>query len=374
MSDEIDNPVVSPVVPEVAASTAPEVLPGSEAEPLAEVAVEVLPSAGEQLRSAREAKGMSIAEVAQSLMLAPRQVEAIESDDWAKLPGETFVRGFVRNYARLLKLDGDALLRRKNEQAAAAAAEVPNIELPQALAAEIPQVSHAKKRDKVTILAAGSMVVVALLVYFLLPENLFTPSVDKKAAEEAAKSSMLAPTPVPAGEAPVAPAAASVANAGDAAPTVAVPAPVVVPPAAAPVAPATPPAAPAAVPPAPAAPVAAAAPSNAPAPAPVAAPAAKAAPAAVVAPATPAASAAVPAGAVRLKFSFAQESWVEVTDKNGQKLMSSRNAGGSEREAAGVPPLTVVIGNASHVKLSANGKAVELSPRSKEDVARLIVQ
>lgn len=360
MSDEIDKPVVVDAVP----ADAPEALPGRESEPLPEVVVEVLPSAGEQLRSAREAKGMSISEVAQSLMLAPRQVEAIEGDDWAKLPGETFVRGFIRNYARLLKLDGDALLRRKSEQAAEAAAVVPNIELPQALAAEIPQAGHAKKRDKATILAAGSMVVVALLVYFLLPENLFAPSADKKAADDAAKPAMLAPTPVPAGEATAAQPAVAPANAGDAAPAMAVPTPVVVPPVSAPVAPAAPAVAPS---------VASAAPAAAPVQAPAATPApvAKAAtPAPAAVPATPA----VPAGAVRLKFNFSQDSWVEVTDKTGQKLISSKNTGGSEREAAGVPPLTVVVGNASHVKLLANGKAVELSPRSKEDVARLIIQ
>lgn len=353
MSDEINKPVVLDAAP----SDLPEVQPGSEPEPVPEPVVEILPSAGEQLRCAREAKGMSVAEVAQSLMLAPRQVEAIEGDDWAKLPGETFVRGFIRNYARLLKLDGDALLRRKSEQAAEAAAVVPNIELPQALAAEIPQAGHAKKRDKATILAAGSMVVVALLVYFLLPENLFAPSADKKAADDSAKPSMLAPTPVPAGEALAAPPAVAPANAGDTVPATAAPAPVVVPPVTAPAAPVAPVVAPPAAPALP--------------PATVPAPVAKVAtPVAAAAPATPA----VPVGAVRLKFNFSQDSWVEVTDKTGQKLISSKNLGGSEREAAGVPPLTVVVGNASHVKLLANGKTVDLSPRSKEDVARLIIQ
>lgn len=363
MSDEIDKPVVVEAVP----ADAPEVLPANEPEPLPEAVIEALPSAGEQLRSAREAKGMSIAEVAQSLMLAPRQVEAIEGDDWAKLPGETFVRGFIRNYARLLKLDGDALLRRKSEQAAEAAAVEPNIELPQALAAEIPQVGHAKKRDKATILAAGSMVVVALLVYFLLPENLFAPSADKKAADDVAKPAMLAPTPVPAVETPAVPPVAAPANVGDTAPTMAVPTPVVVPPVSAPAAPAAPVVAPVA----PAVPAAATpAQASAATPAPVAKAAAPASATAPTAPSVPA----VPAGAVRLKFNFSQDSWVEVTDKTGQKLISSKNTGGSEREAAGVPPLTVVVGNASHVKLLANGKAVELSPRSKEDVARLIIQ
>jgi transcriptional regulator with XRE-family HTH domain len=66
---------------------------------------------GQQLRSAREARKLSVPEVAQSLKLAPRQVAAIESEDWGALPGNTMIRGFVRNYARVLNLDADALMR-----------------------------------------------------------------------------------------------------------------------------------------------------------------------------------------------------------------------------------------------------------------------
>src|SRR5207249_6781224 len=66
--------------------------------------------AGAQLRATREAFGLSLEEVAQQLKLAPRQVIALEDEDFAQLPGRTFVRGFARNYARLLNLDGDQLL------------------------------------------------------------------------------------------------------------------------------------------------------------------------------------------------------------------------------------------------------------------------
>jgi len=71
--------------------------------------------AGAMLAAAREAAGLSIDAVAGQLKLAPRQVRAIEAGDFAALPGRTFVRGFARNYARLLGLDaasaiGPALL------------------------------------------------------------------------------------------------------------------------------------------------------------------------------------------------------------------------------------------------------------------------
>lgn len=68
-------------------------------------------SVGEQLRLAREAAQLSLDEVAHALKFSPRQIESLEADNFAALPGATIVRGFVRSYARLLKLDADALLQ-----------------------------------------------------------------------------------------------------------------------------------------------------------------------------------------------------------------------------------------------------------------------
>jgi cytoskeleton protein RodZ len=67
---------------------------------------------GLELASAREARGLTLAEVAQSLKFAPRQLEALEQERFAELPGGTFVRGMVRSYARLLKIDPEPLLGR----------------------------------------------------------------------------------------------------------------------------------------------------------------------------------------------------------------------------------------------------------------------
>lgn len=68
-------------------------------------------SVGQRLRDARAAAGLTVAEVAQSLKFSARQILLLEADDYAALPGNTIVRGFVRSYARLLKIDGDSLLR-----------------------------------------------------------------------------------------------------------------------------------------------------------------------------------------------------------------------------------------------------------------------
>lgn len=68
-------------------------------------------SVGQQLRAARLDAKLSVTDVAQALKFSPRQIELLEQDDHAALPGMTIVRGFVRSYSRLLKLDTDALLR-----------------------------------------------------------------------------------------------------------------------------------------------------------------------------------------------------------------------------------------------------------------------
>ena len=60
---------------------------------------------GELLAQAREKAGFSTADVARQLKLSVGQVEALEAGQFERLPGSVFVRGFIRNYARLVKLD-----------------------------------------------------------------------------------------------------------------------------------------------------------------------------------------------------------------------------------------------------------------------------
>ncbi len=69
-------------------------------------------SVGEILARERTARGFTLEDVAQQLKFGPRQLEALEQDRFDRLPGGTFARGMVRSYARLLKLDADALLAR----------------------------------------------------------------------------------------------------------------------------------------------------------------------------------------------------------------------------------------------------------------------
>jgi len=68
-------------------------------------------NAGDILKAARIAAGFSLGEVSHRLKLSARLLDAIEADDRTKLPEAVYVRGYVRNYARLLRLDPEPLLK-----------------------------------------------------------------------------------------------------------------------------------------------------------------------------------------------------------------------------------------------------------------------
>ncbi|MFC5300937.1 helix-turn-helix domain-containing protein [Azospira restricta] len=284
-----------------------------------EVAVAAKPSVGERLRAAREAKGLSAADVAAALKLSPRQIEALETGNWSGLPGHAFIRGFVRNYARFAQLPIDELLADLD----APAPTPPRLDLPQNATAVMPPVGQAQKRDYAAVLAGFVLVAVAVVAYFVVPPDLWQ-SAPKEEAPAATGPAPLFPPGGPAGDAGSAPVAA-------------------------------------------AAPTGAAAAQEA-----VAAPPALATAAAESAAKEVPAAAAVSANALKLRF--AQPSWVEVRDRSGQIIFSQLNPAGSEREVDGQPPYSLVVGNAAHVTVSYQGRNVELQPRSKDDVARITVE
>src|ERR1043165_3330850 len=77
----------------------------AEDEHIADVAL------GERLKRAREAKGMSLDDVANRTRIPIRHLQNIEREDWDALPAVTYAIGFVRNYANAVGLDGATLAR-----------------------------------------------------------------------------------------------------------------------------------------------------------------------------------------------------------------------------------------------------------------------
>lgn len=66
---------------------------------------------GEQLRTAREARGLSIDYIADETNIAKRYLTALENEDFSVFPGEPYIIGFLRNYAEYLGLESAALIQ-----------------------------------------------------------------------------------------------------------------------------------------------------------------------------------------------------------------------------------------------------------------------
>ncbi len=313
--------------------------PSSPAAPISVEAAEPSPPAGptpgEQLRSERERQGLSVGEVARQLKLATRQVEALERDDHASLPGSIFVRGFLRNYARALGLDADALVRQAfgesdapppaGPAAGATPAPAPS-PLQDKSPLNVPVESGApRRRGAAPWIAAGAVLAVAAVaaVVLLAGRGPATPSSTEVAVGGAGPAAIVQPAemPPPAASAPEAAPEASPAREAEVA------------------------LAPARSEPEPAAPVD-----------------------------EPVTAGVIGTRGPEMHFSFSRESWVEIRDGDGRVIFSQLNPEGSERVIRGKPPLEVVVGNASGVALAYRGKSVDLGPHTRTDVARLTLE
>lgn len=287
------------------------------------------------LRRTREAKGLSIGDIAQALKFSPRQLEAIEADDHAGLPGTTFVRGAIRSYARYLKLDPIPLLALLDATAPAA---LPDVRPPQNMGTAMSD-RGGRLISPLFILSFLLLLLTALIgAWHYLGGVLSIPPSEPATAV----SPVEAPQPV------VSP------------PALVEPTPVENPPAQ--VAPAPVPASPAA---APAAPTAASPQSGSPQPPSSSAPAV-----APVAPAAPA-PAVSQAGTRQLVFLFAARSWVELRDASNQVIFTGEQMPGSRQAITGRPPFQLIIGNAAKVELTDGERKVDLRPYTRAEVARL---
>ena len=65
---------------------------------------------GRRLKARREELNLTIHDVSAQMHLEPRVIEALESDDYSSLPAPLYVRGYLRGYAKVLKIDADSLL------------------------------------------------------------------------------------------------------------------------------------------------------------------------------------------------------------------------------------------------------------------------
>jgi cytoskeletal protein RodZ len=67
-------------------------------------------SIGEKLRLAREARGIALREISEQTRISIRYLEAIEADDYKRLPGGIFNRSFIRAYAKFVGVEEHSAL------------------------------------------------------------------------------------------------------------------------------------------------------------------------------------------------------------------------------------------------------------------------
>jgi cytoskeleton protein RodZ len=85
---------------------------------------------GETLRQARLAAGIDLEEAERTIRIRIRYLHALESEEWAVLPGDAYARGFLRTYADFLGLDGNALVDEYDRHAVSAQPDHHPAELP----------------------------------------------------------------------------------------------------------------------------------------------------------------------------------------------------------------------------------------------------
>lgn len=269
-------------------------------------------SLGQTLAAERERQGLSRADVAQRLHMSAYQIEAIETGDYSRLPRGTFLRGFVRNYAKVLAVPADSVLGLLSETAPSE--KKPGIVVPTYNIRFDP----LGERLQSPYVKAATLAVVAVVIAFAA---MYWWLFIRPTATGAGARRSVAPPPVAATVPPA-------------------PAPQPPPPQSEPVA-------------------------MAPAPARVEAkPEAKK-------PEPPKVAA---AEGSTLKFRFKGASWVEIRDAKGKLLLSRLNQPGSEAEVSGKPPFNVIVGNAPEVQLFYNDQEFDLEPHTKVAVARFTVE
>lgn len=67
-------------------------------------------SIGNILRTERETQGRTLTEVSKAVYIKTKYLSALEEENFAVIPGEVYVKGFIRAYASYLGMDGEELV------------------------------------------------------------------------------------------------------------------------------------------------------------------------------------------------------------------------------------------------------------------------
>ncbi len=123
---------------------------------------------GEYLHDARVAKGIDLRDAAQQTRISMQYLKALEQEDFSKLPGEVFVRGFLKNYGRFLNLDESEVIKRYSElksKAAPPAAAVPPQQQQQVDHAAASSAEKVREETPLEPFIWGAVIAVLFLVF-----------------------------------------------------------------------------------------------------------------------------------------------------------------------------------------------------------------
>ncbi|UQY35613.1 helix-turn-helix domain-containing protein [Pseudomonas fulva] len=318
---------------------------------------------GEALRAARESRGWSVAEVATQLNLTPMRLSQLEAGEFEKLPGNTFSRGYIRAYAKLLGLEQAPLV-----------ADFDQFTGSNATGSSVHALGRIEEPTRY------SQSILRLVSFLLLLgvggacfywwqdqgwqlDDLKNVGLGHVEVDGADGSTQIHPLDEPEDQ-----AVAEAQSQGTDLPLPGVPAeqaeeaPSETPPATATeLLEQNPPAGQAA--PAEQAP---AAPGESTAPVAPAAPAAQAPAAAAAQPQAP-----VAAGEGLVSMKFTADCWIQVTDANGKVVASGLKRGGDSLDVRGQAPMELRLGFARGAQVTYNGAAVDVTPHISGETARL---
>ena len=294
-------------------------------------------AAGAALLKERRRQGLSLGDVSRQLKLSVRQVEALERDDHSAYKGPVFIHGFIRNYAKLLGLDPEPLIR-----ATDAMLNPPPIVAPVAREPEQGWSVGAQKK-KMSLWPAAVAVVAVGIAMSIYIGGRRAPDAARNAPPVAARD-----TPAPATKALAGPKASVEAKskADPKAEEIA-----------------TKPAA-----------KSDKNPETRPEPKTETKAESTGRRVPVESGGAQAAQGAETGARMTVRMIFEQDSWVEIKDRSGNTIFGQLNAAGSRRSVSGDPPLSVVVGHAAGVRLFQGDKSIDLAPHTRVDVARLTLE
>lgn len=143
---------------------------------------------GEQLRAAREAKKMSLEDVAAQTRIPHRHLESVENSDWDKLPAPTYTIGFAKSYATVIGLERDHIAEQLRSEMGGARPATASVEVFEAA-------DPARTMPKWLVLGAIAAVIMVVLVMTWLNNRSLEPA---EGEAPAAEQTATAPTPAAA--------------------------------------------------------------------------------------------------------------------------------------------------------------------------------